>query len=507
MKKSILYMVAALGLFASCDPVQSEKDFDRVNPTAEALGDAISFTQYSKTDSVTPQEDGNWIVYETNPAQIVSIVKVDDDGSESILDYGKTSGGFLLSPKRGSSPLQNIVVRVVNSYGENVDAQKQLTVAVPTELDAVTKLLASDAYGSKIWKWDTEFRSDGGVWGNLGYTAGTGEDFANNGNGIWWGATPGILNTPDQLPNAGGSPQGDASTLAYMEIFDDGNIVVYDSLGNQLRSGKYSVKGYDGLRHASLNGQQAEWSLGTLETTAGSIMWPFQINGGGTTPTSFEIMQLDNNHLKLIYATSETGSWSEATWWAFKSESDAEGSISNNDSKSWTWDVDWRSDGGAWGNMGYAAGTGEDFANNGSGIWWACAPVDLSRQLNHSDTGVATGEEDPNAYMTFDYKNGLVTSYDGNGNQIRQGKYEILDWGNGSRTIASVDGSQSEWGMGTLHTDAGSILFPFQINGGGYKPTNFCIMQLNANKLKLVYAADGTNSWGEATWWAFKAKK
>ena len=60
------------------------------------------------------------------------------------------------------------------------------------------------------------------------------------------------------------------------------------------------------------------WAYGALVTTAGSILWPFKINGGGTTPTDFEIMQADEDHLKLIYAAPGTGGWGEATWWAFK---------------------------------------------------------------------------------------------------------------------------------------------------------------------------------------------
>jgi hypothetical protein len=50
-------------------------------------------------------------------------------------------------------------------------------------------------------------------------------------------------------------------------------------------------------------------------------------------------------------------------------------------------------------------------------------------------------------------------------------------------------------------------LFPFQINSGGKKPTEFEIMQLDTEHLQLIYAAPGTGSWGEATWWAFKAKE
>ena len=44
----------------------------------------------------------------------------------------------------------------------------------------------------------------------------------------------------------------------------------------------------------------------------------WKINGGGEKPTDFEIMQADENHLKLIYAAPGTGGWGEATWWAFK---------------------------------------------------------------------------------------------------------------------------------------------------------------------------------------------
>ena len=57
-----------------------------------------------------------------------------------------------------------------------------------------------------------------------------------------------------------------------------------------------------------------------MTTDAGSILWPFQINGGGAKPTEFEIIELDSEHLKLIYAAPGTGSWGEATWWAFKAK-------------------------------------------------------------------------------------------------------------------------------------------------------------------------------------------
>lgn len=500
-------MTAALGLLASCNPVQSEKDFDQIAATSEELSNAITFTQYSKTDSVTAQENGNWITYTTSPARPVTIYNLDADGNENMLSYGKSSGSFMLSPKRGASTQQTVYVRMLNSDGTLVNVEKTLTVEVPTELTKEVRLLASDAYGSKVWKWDTEARSDGSVWGNIGYAGGDGSGWETDIVGAWWGATPeGLLEQLDHSDT--GIATGEEDAGAYMVFDEEGKITTYDASGKQIRSGKYSVSGYTGERNQpSIDGSQANWALGTMTTTAGAILFPFKINGGGEKPTSFELVQLDGNHLKLVYAAEGTGSWSEATWWAFKSASDAEVSLTNFDTKSWTWDTEARSDGGAWGNIGYAGGDGSGWENDIVGCWWGCPPADLAEQLQHSDTGEVTGEEDPNAYMTFNYKSGKVTTFDANGNQLRQGNFEIQNWGNGFRTIASIDGSQSAWALGNLHTDAGSILWPFQINGNGTKPTDFEIVLLDANHLRLVYAAPGTGSWGEATWWAFKAKK
>ncbi|MCD8289845.1 MAG: hypothetical protein LUC26_08105 [Prevotella sp.] len=156
--------------------------------------------------------------------------------------------------------------------------------------------------------------------------------------------------------------------------------------------------------------------------------------------------------------------------------------------------------------------------NGGNGPWFACAPADLVGQLNHSDTGVATGEEDVDAYKTFDWNTNTVTSYAADGTKIRSAKYEITDWGNGEYTVPTVDGKVKNWAMGYLDTDAAGILFPFQINacnyssdGKGVAVTHYEIMQLDSDHMKLIYPypADPdaeVTSWSEATWWAFKAK-
>ena len=106
--------------------------------------------------------------------------------------------------------------------------------------------------------------------------------------------------------------------------------------------------------------------------------------------------------------------------------------------------------------------------------------------------------------MTFDLKNRLITTFNSKGTQIRKGKFEIQNWGNGKRNIPSIDGSQTSWALGTLHTDEGAILWPFEINWRKNDrpacPTDFEIMQLNANQLKLIEVKPGTGGWGEATW-------
>ena len=508
MKKIIFGLCAVAGLLTACDPSVDSISAPASDLTASLVESEFSFKQCALNEdgTYTDAADGNYFSYTVGaPYKSVVVYNYDADGNENILASG-FSGNFKIQPKRGGNPSQEFFVRAADKDGTVVEIKKSVNVFVPTELSQEMKYICS-ASGTKVWTWDTSFRSDGGAWGNLGYAPGPGETFVNDGNGIWWGCPPadltGQLNHSDT-----GVAIGEEDPNAYMVFDEDGNIKTFAADGVQIRAGKFRVTAWDGGKRSfpSIDGSQAEWSLGTLHTDAGSILFPFKINGGGEKPTDFEIMQLDGANLKLIYVAPGTGSWSEATWWAFKSTSDADGALTNYSEKSWTWDTEFRADGGAWGNLGYAPGDGNSFVNDGNGIWWGCPPADLTGQMNHSDTGAAIGEEDPGAYMTFNYDKGTIQSFDANGAQIRSGKFEIAAWDNGQRSFGSIDGSQAAWSLGTLHTDAGSILFPFKINGGGEKPTDFEIMQLDGSHLKLIYAAPGTGSWSEATWWAFKKK-
>lgn len=499
MKKLILLpAIASAMILASCDPDVDDIGMPSGTIVSESeLEAGFSVAQYSDEACTVACDTGNYF-YFTSPA-IVKIYQVSDEGTTKTLTSGAASGIFTISPARGSDSNVTYYVSTQGYDGSTVTITRTAYVTVAGELTSDMLLLASDKHGYKVWKWDTSWREDGGSWGNAGYD--NGGTYGAWTGGIWWACAPADL--IDQSAHSGGSSTGEEDPDVYMYFYDDNEIETYLSDGTLLRSSAtLTLSGYDGTyNQASLNGTEA-WCLGTLKTDAGSIIWPYQINAGGTEVGDFEVMVLNANELQLIYAAEGTGSWSECTWWAFRSVSDPEASLTNYDTKTWKWDTEWRDDGGAWGNGGYTAGT---YGAWSGGIWWACAPADLVDQLGHSDTGVATGEEDPDAYMIFDYSASSVNTYAADGTLIRSGEFSFTDWGMGEYTKAGVDGT-ANYAMGTLSTTSGSILFPFQINAGGVTVGNFEVVYLDKDQMQLVYAAEGTGNWSECTWWAFRAE-
>ena len=165
--------------------------------------------------------------------------------------------------------------------------------------------------------------------------------------------------------------------------------------------------------------------------------------------------------------------------------------FTNLSEKKWTWDTDLN--GGGWGNCG-TTGDGPDLAVNGGGNWWACSPADLAGQMSHSSTGEPTGEEDPDAYMIWTLKGLKIETFAANGTLVRSGTFDF-------DMNKQIDG----WSIGTLTTSAESILFPWMINGKGFAPTSFDILLLNEEKMVLTYTENEMGSWGECTWWRFKA--
>ena len=481
--KKILFGICALGLFASCDP---SKDSVGVPATITESEMAAGFT-YTQTDEAgSPSSIGNFFQY-TAP-RVVTIYRLNSSGGQVILAKGSSAGSFILKPTRGSDPNQTFYVQSREFDGSVVTVPFNVTVEVPGELSLEMKIACSDS-GTKTWTWDGSVFESGAVWGNIGYTPG--EDWTS---GYWWGCPAEELTGQLQHSNTGVAT-GEEDSRAFMIFSEEGTITTFDAGGNQIRKGAFEIKDYNNGEKIAVN--DVPWKVGTLHTDAGTILFPFKINGGGTTPTDFDIVKLTADKLQLVYADAGTASWSEATYWNFKSNTDIAGMAGGYDEvgKSWTWDPSIT--GAVWGNMGYCGGAGADVGISGNGQWWGITTSDeFNGQLQHTDTGTNIGDGDLDAYMTF--AEGQITSYNAAGTKIRGGAYEF------DTSVAS------EWKVADMKTDAGSILWPFEINSGGNKPTVFEVVYLTGDKMTLVYPDGGdfgsNGGWGEASFWHFKAK-
>ena len=327
MKKIFFGLCVAAGMLTACDPSVDSISAPASNLTTSVLESEFSFKQYHENDDGTLVEaaDGNIFKFNVgSPYKSVVIYTVDEEGVQNILASG-FSGQFTIKPKRGANPNQTFFVRAADKDGTKVEIKKDVVVYVPTELSQEMKFLCSEG-GIKTWTWDTEFREDGGAWGNLGYAPGDGKSFVESGNGIWWGCPPADL-TGQLNHSETGVATGEEDPNAYMIFnFAKNTIKSFDGSGKEIRNGTYEIMAWnDGIYSSpSADGSQPEWAQGYLVTSPGAILFPFQINnhndGHDNTiyPTTFEIMQLDGNHLKLIYPQAGTGGWTEATWWAFK---------------------------------------------------------------------------------------------------------------------------------------------------------------------------------------------
>ena len=171
------------------------------------------------------------------------------------------------------------------------------------------------AYGyetGKDWTWDQSIT--GAVWGNMGYCGGAGADVGISGNGQWWGCT----NEADfggQLQHSNdGKLHGDESMDAYFTLTPDGVITRHAGDGSVINSGTFSID----------ESVASEWKVADLYTTAGTILWPFEINSGGNMPTQFEMVYLTGSKMTLVYPDggdfASNGGWGEATFWHFKAK-------------------------------------------------------------------------------------------------------------------------------------------------------------------------------------------
>lgn len=487
MKKSILLFAVALGMLTACDPIKEDGSMKIDSFTSSTLLDGAEFSQYADQACSTPQADGNWIKYNVPKATSVYIYYVKADGSEFKLSSGSAGGVFNFVPARGSDPLQTVYFRFVNANGDEVIASKEFTVQVAAELKPEVRLIASNAYGKKTWKWNVgNNTSSGHVWGNFGADGSWRGDALND--FVWWGVDDAADLTGQLGHSVTGQATGEESNDATMVFTEDGLVKCYDANGSEIRNGTYEIKGWTGDNHDG-------FKYGVLHTSEGATLFPFEINAGGRYVTDYWIYSLTTDQMILVYPDNGAFSgWSEGTYWNFKSDSDVSGMMTNYGSKTWTWNVgNTTSSGHVWGNFGADGSWRGEYLNDF--VWWGVDDAaDLTGQLGHSVTGSATGEENNDATMVLN-EDGTVKCYDASGSEIRSGSYEI--------DLSTADG----WKKGTFKTTEGAILFPFEINAGGRYVTDFQIFHISGSEMILTYPDNGAFSgWSEGTYWNFKAK-
>ena len=487
MKKSILLFAVALGMLTACDPIKEDGSMKIDSFTSSTLLDGAEFSQYADQACSTPQADGNWIKYNVPKATSVYIYYVKADGSEFKLSSGSAGGVFNFVPARGSDPNQTVYFRFVNANGDEVIASKEFTVQVAAELKPEVRLIASNAYGKKTWKWNVgNNTSSGHVWGNFGADGSWRGDALND--FVWWGVDDAADLTGQLGHSVTGQAIGEESNDATMVFTEDGLVKCYDANGSEIRNGTYEIKGWTGDNHDG-------FKYGVLHTSEGATLFPFEINAGGRYVTDYWIYSLTTDQMILVYPDNGAFSgWSEGTYWNFKSDSDVSGMMTNYGSKTWTWNVgNTTSSGHVWGNFGADGNWRGEYLNDF--VWWGVDDAaDLTGQLGHSVTGSATGEENNDATMVLN-EDGTVKCYDASGSEIRSGSYEI--------DLSTADG----WKKGTFKTTEGAILFPFEINAGGRYVTDFQIFHVSGSEMILTYPDNGAFSgWSEGTYWNFKAK-
>ena len=161
-------------MLTACDPIKEDGTLKVDSFTSSNLLDGAEFSQYADQACTTPQADGNWIKYDIPNASGIYIYYVKADGSEFKLASGASGGVFNFVPSRGSDPNQTVYFKFINANLEEVVATKEFTVQVAAELKPEIRLIASNDYGKKTWKWDPSIT--GAVWGNMGYCGGAGKD-------------------------------------------------------------------------------------------------------------------------------------------------------------------------------------------------------------------------------------------------------------------------------------------------------------------------------------------
>lgn len=274
---------------------------------------ALSYMEFSEDGTITTYSnegvkinEGTFSITNYNNNEIT-------DASTNSRGILETSAGAILWPfsinTNGKQPTQFKIAYL--------DASRMILFAEGGESWECTwwSFMSDDDPGgilsSHDWHWrPTDVNGGGAVWGNGGCPMGP-QDGTTSINGAWWGCgvNDGDCKNKfsDQMNHAGpayvAGEEYSTSKMVFNE--DESTITIYDKDGNKIREGSFSLD-------MTPNPEQS--SIGTLNTSEGTILWPFAINTNGFQPTTFQIGYLSSDALILIYPRPDAG---ESTWWSF----------------------------------------------------------------------------------------------------------------------------------------------------------------------------------------------
>ena len=275
MKNILLLSILAGAItFTSCDPVEDNPSSKLVSMTADQINATVTIEQ----------QGGKHV----NKAKIVANNPLPVQITNGVNTIASSSGELLLF----NTGENTIIVSVMNPDGTIVS--KEITVNV------------DEMYYEVAPQYALLCGSGEKVWGNGGYLAAPAQDFADTGNGTWWGTTADDI--ANQAKDYGFNP-ADAGNATMTFVLMGTKIIK--------SSGEAGTFSFDMSKITMSADNTNLWAVGKLYTTGESILFPCQINSGDKIQ-EYDIMTLDENKLVLTYASPGTGSWGEATWWRFK---------------------------------------------------------------------------------------------------------------------------------------------------------------------------------------------
>lgn len=276
---------------------------------------ALSYMEFSEDGTITTYSnegvkinEGTFSITNYNNNEIT-------DASTNSRGILETSAGAILWPfsinTNGKQPTQFKIAYL--------DASRMILFAEGGESWECTwwSFMSDDDPGgilsSHDWHWrPTDVNGGGAVWGNGSCPMGP-QDGTTSINDAWWGCgvNDGDCKNKfsDQMNHAGpayvAGEEYSTSKMVFNE--DESTITIYDKDGNKIREGSFSLD-------MTPNPEQS--SIGTLNTSEGTILWPFAINTNGFQPTTFQIGYLSSDALILIYPRPDIAN-PESTWWSF----------------------------------------------------------------------------------------------------------------------------------------------------------------------------------------------